>query len=121
MAKDQYVSFDIAKLLEQKGFVFKSDMEYHFNGTTLVKDRIGRYYKDVGLPACTQQAAMSWLRDDHLLHICIYPRQYKKGVIWIADVYDEDCDVCVTIKSSINEEYESITDKAIKFCLENYV
>ena len=122
--KEDYVSFEIAKLLKEKGFDEDTICVY-----------IGRYLLIKGestvsnttdmpiIPAPTIQMVMKWLREVHNIHITI------------------DCDICdsfdfysiIRIKSEESwktyveyedegsNTYEEAIEKAIEYCLTNLI
>jgi hypothetical protein len=124
MITEDYISFEIAKLLKEKGFDEDTICVY-----------IGRYLLIKGegtisnatdmpiIPAPTLQMAMKWLREVHNIHITI------------------DCDICdsfdfysiIRIKSEESwktyVEYEDegsntceeAAEKAVKYCLEHLI
>lgn len=80
MNKEQYVTFEVAKLLKEKGFDWKVFHFYDENGH--LKHREGDCYSlynwnyptndEYGSQYCsapTQQMACRWLREEHNIHI----------------------------------------------------
>ena len=72
MIREQYVSFEVAKLLKEKGFDEPCQYFYKFcsneiyRGTLFTNTQIGdKFYN-----APTQQMAMRWLREVHHIHVC---------------------------------------------------
>ena len=122
MITEDYVSFETAKLLKEKGFssdeiscikVFKGHT-YKVQGTTIDAD------EDVTIP--TIQLSMKWLREVHHIFIDIISRFSKNA----------DNDVCfsysckkLTDKYEIVDGewlcYEEACEAAIKYCLENLI
>ena len=130
---EDYVSFEIAKLLKEKGFDENCSRSYvkdklavsqGFNNsyyTTMYSDAS---YRPVSAP--TIQMAMKWLREVHNIFIDISSRFSKNA----------DKDVCFsysckklidTYKSSYEIgdgewlNYEEACKTAIKYCLENLI
>ena len=123
MIKEAYVSFEIAKLLKEKGFDGSSCCN-HFYFFNLDGEPMC-FSKDIGLPledneyyAPTHQMAIAWLRKRgidcivDISDITARPRKYY-AIIW-----DNDN------KSHIIElfdDYEETVEAALKYCLENLI
>lgn len=120
MITEDYVSFEIAKLLKEKGFVIPYDSfrGVYING--IFKrlnpgDGYGCNLEDEIVDVCSLQLAMKWLREvhsiaietewEHLWYAYIKPMTSKPS--------EEDYYQC---KSS---KYEEVCESAIKYCLEN--
>ena len=134
MITEDYVSFETAKLLKEKGFDepcqtwygiyqelnFLSEEEPNTNSSNR------NALLDVACP--TLQKAMKWLRLEHKLHIEPIPGSfdYKHGDIhdgWYCEIthlsdmsYDADYD-----SHKKHKTYEEACEAAIKYCLENLV
>ena len=142
MVKEAYCSYEVAKLLKEKGFESK---ECHFfydeHGNTYV---YGGYSKDksICIDKPTQQMAMAWLREEHKLFIEI--RAGKMAMAWLreehklfneirADINDDkiwyDFDVIPLDDRYINPDeeiyesgtYEEAVEAAIQYCLTNLI
>ena len=134
MITEDYVSFEVAKLLKEKGFDENTPVNYFVGDDKPRGCVVGEmiYHKrleeDTHLIACpTLQMAMKWLREVHNVFIDISSRFSKNA----------DKDVCFsysckklinTYKSSyeiIEDEewlnYEEACEAAIKYCLENLI
>lgn len=132
MITEDYVSFEIAKLLKEKWF--KSDnchTAYDENGSFFW---YGDYSKDrKGITdAPTLQMAMKWLREVHHLFIGCGPRLSFTDFYWItANIYrvrkksslyhTEDVDDYHCVASCDSHSYEEACEAAIKYCLENLI
>lgn len=119
MLIEDYVSFEIAKLLKEKGFenseptcinVFKGHT-YKIQGNEIIAD------DDVTIP--TLQMAMKWLRDVHGLFIHI--DVIREASCWLADIQDIKGDVCIFPVEKEFPNYEKACKAAIKYCLENLI
>ena len=70
MITEDYVSFETAKLLKEKGFNWNTDKQFNLDkivGDYNITDR--SRYPERYLDAPTLQMAMKWLREVHNLHI----------------------------------------------------
>ena len=129
MIEEEYVSFDTAKLLKEKGFMgipctrfYAPDSKTFFNGYS----SNGR---EEGYAAPTQELAMRWLRNEHKTHIVVNPN--PTNPLFYLNIYklygDEwvpaDCDTSMVYSGESIEEknfktYEEAAEAAIKYCLE---
>ena len=120
---EDYVSFETAKLLKEKGFNVETEhrMWYvvkqfstgcHWNSCTYKVGGITREYNDdCCIPMPTLQMAMKWLREVHDIKIMIRP--YVDGTysyeilngFWYVNF----------------DSYEDAVEAAIKYCLENLI
>ena len=129
---EDYVSFNTAKLLKQKGFDIITEKCYILDNSGLCAVSAGQLFngKPQGkheIPAPTLQMAMKWLREVH--DICIYcyntnnrVKQYGKyeaGASWIKD------DVSVIFYNSTHslfaDIYEQTIEKVLEYCLTNLI
>ncbi len=123
MINEDFVSFEVYKLLKEKGF----DGEIH---TTFDKEGYTQ-------PAITHQMAMKWLREVHQLHISvdvcpIYGKvkdengrntcgllywHYMASGEWMNDKYNPQQKVFVMSEKS----YKKAVEAALKYSLENLI
>ena len=122
MITEDYVSFEIAKLLKEKGFNEKLQYYYDIDGI-LVRCSRGKYFsnKSNAFIAPTLQMAIKWLREVH--NISIEPLvDFGSG-----DEYWWTADVGYIKKNGLIDElcgynsYEEACESAIKYCLENLI
>jgi len=119
--KEDYVSFEIAKLLKEKGFNECPLFRYDDCGHLWVQ---GGYNKTIKwhFPAPTLQMAMKWLRKEK--GIAVVPI--------LSSVLDNEkflWDIEITVAKTnetyhqgwIYESYERACEAAIKYCLENLI
>ena len=122
MITEDYVSFETAKLLKEKGFDEKCKTYYK----VFPEQRIAAIYHssenrgvsedDPNEILCpTLQMAMKWLREVHNIDISIIPlRSHKEYLPRIeSDTISHDAIPC--------KEYEKAAEIAIKYCLENLI
>ena len=137
--KEDYVSFETAKLLKEKGFDsdevgclggFYSERCYESGHGIITQSgqEVGIVYDD--LRNCdldydeylrpTQAMAMKWLREVHNVFISII---YNKDGVFIADVKSpvSGIDCWVDNKHNCWFKYEEAAEEAIKFCLERLI
>ena len=128
MITEDYVSFETAKLLKEKGFDCKKESitaMYREDGEFYSLSSSDDYYYDYNdfdeydYIAPTLQMAMKWLRDVHNLWCEI---SWEGKGLW-----------CMEVFSLMNEEfmpgsivheiksYEEACEAAIKYCLENLI
>ena len=134
MITEDYVNFETAKLLKDKGFDENCSRSYvkdklavsqGFNNsyyTTMYSDGT---YRPISAP--TLQMAMKWLRKNFNLN----PVPYALSLGWAFDVFDlSDRDItgCKKLysmdfptKNACYETYEEACEAAIKYCLENLI
>ena len=110
---EDYVSFETAKLLKEKGFDWNTDKQFNNDkivGDYNITDR--SRHPERYLDAPTLQMAMKWLREVHniALNVCYY----FTGM-WSYSIHRTD------ISSSVLNTYEEACESAIKYCLENLI
>lgn len=140
---EDYVSFETAKLLKEKGFDEKCQKVYMYNGQLLwaqifmegesfvnnkcinlvanYNNWITHTQGEYAYLCPTLQMAMKWLRKEHNIFIsivfCTYPSLNK--VTWTPEINTFDS---VFPESAIEyDSYEEATEAAIKYCLENLI
>ena len=113
MVTEQYVSFETARLLKEKGFDEKCFGFY--NGKGEIDTTFGRWTNDDFIiksyvAAPTQQMAMRWLREEKNIHIDIYwlsiRKQYHSEIIEGEKGSDDNFNT-----------YEDAVEYALKYCL----
>ena len=109
---EDYVSFETAKLLKEKGFDkdwVDGSIEEYLNGT-----------EGYSLP--TLAATMKWLREVHNLYIEVSlscDREDKNAKIFDASIFNVQNQRYK--KLSNIQGYEQAVEAAIKYCLENLI
>jgi len=133
MIQEDYVSFELAKLLKEKGFDvytptrYDYDGGFHSHGNYLIGD------SDISAP--THQMAMKWLREVHNIFIQIKrDNQYYEGTP-VTPITEHDKKrghsseyyaVVLDAKSNSNsfehfDRYEEAVEAALKYVLENLI
>lgn len=142
MIEEDYVSFETAKLLKEKGFDEKCQKVYLHDGIILwascfMEGESFLDYHDIELAAnydgwitytqgnygflCpTQSVAMKWLREVHNLHIEIHYNTFGNNYSYIIQHSPIKLD---DIRSypTIFWEYEKACETAIQDCLQNLI
>lgn len=125
MIEEDYVSFETAKLLKEKGFDYICDKIYRMNGYLCPFEYSMNIKEEGYYLAPTLQMAMKWLREVHNICITIYPDK-EKG--YEAVLYDIKDNVEIVLQSFgvygihiFGDSYEEAVEAAIKYCLENLI
>jgi hypothetical protein len=132
---EDYVSFEVAKLLKEKGFDEDTIGVYHKDGTfrlLCLNTWNSKFVTPISAP--TLQMAMKWLREVHNLHIminCIGKVNYDPTIQRFdgKDFEVEGVEVGTTRKIDgkwVNVQRgfktcEQAAEAAIKYCLENLI
>ena len=140
--KEDYVSFETAKLLKEKGFVQECDYatswyakQYYKNSCVgewfegehqIIEDIDDKYNisylleKDVFIPAPTLQMAMKWLREVH--NICIsVDVKIGGGKYYVCISSTENGLSHDVLEFKVWDTFEEACEVAIKYCLENLI
>lgn len=139
---EDYVSFEIAKLLKEKGFSENTEHKIwyvikqfstgcHWNSCTYkVGDTTREYDEDCCIPMPTLQMAMKWLREVYNLYIEL---NWEKGnqlysfQIWKPKKFQPEISSLDLWKIYKDDNYlgewiyEEACKEAIKYCLENLI
>ncbi len=134
MITEDYVSFEVAKLLKEKRFneecfaLYNPSEELIQCGVRLNNTQVGRVEGSYSAP--TLQMAMKWLRKLYRVHFNLEPALYKGIVIYNVTIYkqaknhkvlfDGELEV-IDYQESSNLTYEQACEEAIKYCLENLI
>ena len=129
MIEEDYVSFETAELLKEKGFdeVCFSCYEYFESGVTLYKGWIFEYkgYSVLNssdrIKCPTLQMAVKWLREVHNMYIeiCVGAGYIYGDVVFKSAVYNDELD-CLSEPESF-PSYEEAVEAALKYCLERLI
>lgn len=138
---ETYVSFEIAKLLKEKGFNEKCHSAWLYNPRENNSEYFVEYLAkgiennteleqfnepdtDWAYSAPTLQMAMKWLREVHKIDICVCRELDDCGGCYdgyIAVVYSNEV-YMVTIRDVVKDlSYEEVAELAIKYCLTNLI
>ncbi len=128
MITEDYVSFETAKLLKEKGFDVYVKSYYNkaaeFNGNMALWNY---NIADFRYSAPTLQMAMKWLREVHNINLA----PYALSLGWAFDVFDlssRDITGCKKLysmdflsKSEAYSTYEEACEAGIRYVLENLI
>ena len=124
MITEDYVSFETAKLLKEKGFNEICYLGYNKNGEYLpTGNRCNSQIiqPDFCLICCpTLQMTMKWLLKKYNIFICILFLEESNGFGYtIENIVKKE--YITTSKNSSYKEIEDVCEEAIKYCLENLI
>ena len=125
MITEDYISFETAKLLKEKGFdepchaLYREGYDKMFFGLD-----VDSYHNSILNEDCyacpTLQMVMKWLREVHHLTIDVFHfRDWKVNIKTIPDDYFTADYSYPELKPA--ETYEQACETAIKYCLENLI
>ena len=139
MITEDYVSFEVAKLLKEKGFDsdevgglggFYSESCYESGHgiTTQSGQEVGIVYDDLTNADLehdeylrpTHQMAMKWLREVHNLHVWIGHSAYKV-LSWYYEIHGISDGKVKHIGGIQCGSYEEVVEAALKYSLENLI
>lgn len=123
MIKEVYCSFEVAKLLKEKGFDAQCRSAYTNYGqlfTTQIQQYITNIICSKGnLWECiapTHQMAMKWLREVHNIDICVFPYQFDYiGYSYEVKIYKKKE---MHFRITDFKTYEEAVEVALKYTLE---
>ena len=118
---EDYVSFEMAKLLVRKGFDFNAEYEsyYTLGGVVIYfKDKT----QDINIaPRITLQMARKWLRKVHNINIDIVPVwNHKQFEYQVFIVTPENAKHCY-VDEKLYLGYEEAAEAGIKYSLEHLI
>lgn len=123
MIKEDFVSFEIAKLLKEKGFNVPVWTRYEDNDEVIFGDKYNWNNSPIGqISAPTYQMAMKWLREVHNIYIGIFPTHniFSDSIDYEWQTYNASYDVTGDSDAFFNI-YEDAVEDVIKYCLENLI
>ena len=123
MVTEDYVSFETAKLLKEKGFDepcfrYAESKKIYESGAWMVANVTGGA---VGIP--TLQMAMKWLRNTFHLEIYPFHDAIQENNDWWYRIerHFKGCGLTEHESDVIYKTYEEACETAIKYCLENLI
>ena len=126
MITEDYVSFEVAKLLKEKGFdEIECNTCYKWNGNFCNNRRsMSGIDKEICYQAPTHQMALKWLREAHSKNIILdmVPLDEDSYVLWTFNVYcNKNYKIMWGTKQPKYNTYEDAIEAAIKYCLTNLI
>ena len=119
MITEDYVSFEIAKLLKEKGFVTPCNWLYCSDGT--FGHRNSLWDKEM-FPAPTLQMAMKWLREVYKIFIEISVSIDLNGRYHYSySILNKECKYVRKGYTDFDWNYEQAVETALKYSLENLI
>lgn len=122
MIQEAYVSFEVAKLLKEKGFNENCHSHYWLKeNNTEPSIYIEEYLHDwneslVYVSRPTHQMTLAWLREVKGIYISIR----FGGYCWRVDILDKETEKWID-KDICEEKHEDAVEAAIKYALENLI
>ena len=125
---EDYVSFETAKLLKEKGFDARCPMIYTADGELLYTDvkhhnmyavtnKQLYYYTEIIAPS--QAIAMKWLREVHNLYVDI--RININNSLYSFQIYSVGISGARAFTKYRIKSYEAACEEAILYCLKNLI
>ena len=129
MIKEDYCSFEVAKLLKEKGFdeTCYACYEYFSSSVTMYSGWPFEYKGEVvnnsndRIKCPTQSLAMKWLREEKRTSIIIEFDLTKRGYCPYVHQLDYDMDWVVKWRVNTPMKYEEAVEAALKYSLENLI
>lgn len=119
---EDYVSFETAKLLKEKGFDEHCFTSYNtfLSNHKVEESKVSEWGKANQIYRPTLQMAMKWLREVHNLHIDVDPSEGDWNPT-VLELENWSCVVKFGDEIPIQDSYEQACEAAIKYCLENLI
>jgi len=118
MITENYVSFETAKLLKEKGFNKDAYTMYMYDKNGEAKDVLLLRVGEEPVLRPTIQMAMKWLREVHNLYIDPYPEDNNTWCLIIWKLYPKRVIQCNGKYDDYSySTYEEACEAAIKYCL----
>lgn len=132
MIEEDYVTYEVAKLLKEKGFVIPYDSfrGVYINGVFKRLNPGAAYgfnYGDEIISVCSLQMAMKWLRKKYNLYVTAIPNGLGEEVFYpgIYKRFESGWNLLESLLGGFqNAEFsspEEACEAAIKYCLENLI
>ena len=122
MMQEDYVSFEVAKLLKEKGFNEKVISYYDTEGQGyFISPRKCNIGTGSVYAAPTQAMAMKWLREVYNINIDIVSIWNKIRWEYQIIIITPQTAAKPYIHKTIYKEHEQACETAIKYCLENFI
>jgi len=122
--QEDYVSFETAKLLKEKGFDEPCVWSYDPNSASFAKsyhEPKNSELNEYEYSKPTHQMALKWLREKYSLEIYPYHDFPKVGDKWWLEIIKYPNSVSEFESETAYNSYEDACEVAIKYCLENLI
>lgn len=117
MIKERYCSFEVAKLLKEKGFNEDCRDSYDWGGNFHLNTSANNgSIKKIAAP--TQSMAIDWLREVYHLHITVFSSSQESWMYRVTKPHQTLEEGCY---GEDYTSYEEACEAAIKYCLENLI
>ena len=122
MITEDYVSFEIAKLLKEKGFAENCLMRYNKAGD-LVEEayKFNWNFQTIDYSAPTLQMAMKWLREIYNIHIVLSPNKKMNNQYCSIIFVDKEGELYPQPTDFFHGSYEKTAEAAIRYCLKKLI
>ena len=124
MITEDYVSFETAKLLKEKGFdgICRTAYETITNEHEVEQCSLSSWGKLNQAKRPTLQMAMKWLREVYNIDIMVWVENYNGVKRYTSDCWKDVVQVDSQIhRSKRFSSYEEACEAVIKYCLENLI
>lgn len=125
MITEDYVSFEIAKLLKEKGFNEPTWTRYEDGNEVIFGDKYDWNNSPMGqISAPTHQMAMKWLREVHNILLFFIPAQENGKLVYLVEVWtwnEEEGIYESTYAPMPRKKPEQAVEAAIKYALEKLI
>lgn len=124
---EDYCSFELCKLLKEKGF--DSPVQCTYDEYGVISERWTKYSDDYTIrhwltPCVTHQMALKWLREVHCIFIIIdYVVLTKTFFEYKYEIHNmrKGRSIAISPFRDNYETYEDAVEEAIKYCLTNLI
>jgi hypothetical protein len=124
MITEDFCSYEVAKLLKEKGFDIECNTAY-YNGSLIDYTLYGFCIDGEFIFVPTHQMAMKWLREVHKVLIVIdaYHADHWEGYIdtFEISIYSHASTIIVPNEIAHHTDYEEAVEAALKYSLENLI
>lgn len=128
MITEDFVSFETAKLLKEKGFneycryFFKKPDEGYLGKKNGLEFNQNSDHKNEQWFACPSLSlTMKWLREVHNIHIKVHCSGHRNYLVYAQSLVSAFCDFCIESTTCSFNSYEEAVKAAIKYCLTNLI
>lgn len=124
MITEDYVSFEVAKLLKEKGFNESCVWAYDPNSASFAKsysEHKNSELNEYEYSKPTFQMAMKWFRKEHNIHIDIVSIWNQKRWEYQVFVITPITSQCPYVDDKLYMGYEEAVEVALKYSLENLI